>query len=264
MHLSELIERLDRLDHATVFPHGFYRPHSYRGDYSQLAFVPRSDVSVADMLASAREANGKTYTGWKGGEFTMGDYTDVYLAQVGECGEQLTAQFFDQLELIRLRAENAKLAAEVERLKLSDEECGWRKDYEREKARADAAEKERDEANAALVNIREMHFENGALDVAFSGDGATAIAMVLVAFYKEHGGENYVEMQLADKTTGERYTVTIQRVAGKTPHELRDAAEASRDRLAAALREIAEDDPDDGCRQGHATLAAAALKGESR
>lgn len=109
-----------------------------------------------------------------------------------------------------------------------------------EKARAEKAERERDEANAAIMNIRELHFKDGNLDAAVGGEGATAIAMTLVGFYKAQGGANYVEMQLADKNTGERYTVTVQRVAGKTPHELRTAAEARAETLAAALREIQE------------------------
>lgn len=214
MYLSELIERLDRLDHATVFPHGFYEPHSYRGDYSQLAFVPKSDVSVADMLASAREARGKTYTGWKGGEFTMGDYTDVYLAQIGDCGEQLTAQFFDQLELVRLRAENTKLAAEVERLNKQCP-CWCHSETQRADLREllDAAEKERDEAIATLTEVKT---------------------------------ERDTQWTLAN-----RFRAGLKKI------------KAERDRLAAALRGIAEFSTG-GIPSREARIAAAALKGEGK
>lgn len=39
--------------------------------------------------------------------------------------------------------------------------------------------------------------------------------------------ENYVEMQLQDRETGSRYTVTIGKPGGRTPHQLRKQAEAA-------------------------------------
>lgn len=107
-------------------------------------------------------------------------------------------------------------------------------------ARAEKAERERDEAKAQLLAVKEFSFKDGDFDAAFVGEGAAAIAMTLIGFYREQKGENYVEMQFGDKKTGERFTVTVQRVAGKTPHELRSAAEARAETLAAALREIQE------------------------
>lgn len=99
------------------------------------------------------------------------------------------------------------------------------------RARADAAERERDEAKNQLLAVKEFHFSNGDFDAAFVGEGAAAIAMTLIGFYRAQGGTNYVEMQLSDKKTAELFTVTVQRAAGRTPHQLRDAAEARADRL---------------------------------
>ena len=87
MTLSELIEELKKHDPKLVVLHGFDTPHSYRGFYDQLAFAPAENVTVGSMLSDARWALGKTFTGWKGGEFVMGGYVDVWLAEVGCCGE---------------------------------------------------------------------------------------------------------------------------------------------------------------------------------
>ena len=79
-------------------PSGFHNPHSYRGDSMDLAFELKANVSVAEMLASAREALGTTYQGWKGGDYTMSEYTYVWLvSQRGNCGESLGAMLLQFL-----------------------------------------------------------------------------------------------------------------------------------------------------------------------
>lgn len=121
MELSDLIDRLKQLPQDRVIAHGFDNPHSWRGDYSQLAFEPADHVTVGEMLKCAIAAKGASYEGWKGGTYQMSDYTDVYLAERGTCGEPITNAFFDlilaQDELLRLAAENAALMADSERLK---------------------------------------------------------------------------------------------------------------------------------------------------
>lgn len=89
MTLAELITALEAADPERVCPIGFADPHSYRGNCRYLAFEPAANVTVADMLASARSANGTTYEGWKGGDYTMGPSTNVHLATRGECGEEI-------------------------------------------------------------------------------------------------------------------------------------------------------------------------------
>lgn len=91
MTLEELITALDAADPTLVLPHGFTNPHSYRGDYMDLAFEPASNVSVADMLADAQAALGTTYQGWKGGDFTMRGHTECWLAEEGCLGETIGA-----------------------------------------------------------------------------------------------------------------------------------------------------------------------------
>ncbi|MFE4658132.1 hypothetical protein ACFRFJ_15785 [Streptomyces hydrogenans] len=86
MTLEELITTLEAADPTLVLPYGFTNPHSYRGYYHELAFEPATDITVGSMLADARSALGTTYTGWKGGTFTMQGYTDCWLAQEGSAG----------------------------------------------------------------------------------------------------------------------------------------------------------------------------------
>lgn len=89
MTLSELIKRLESEPLDKNVPIGFGHPHSYRGFYEDLAFEPVTDTTVGDMLTAAKYALGKTFTGYKGGEFRMGAYTDVWLAHYGRCGETI-------------------------------------------------------------------------------------------------------------------------------------------------------------------------------
>lgn len=89
MELGDLIEVLQAEDPAKVCPDGFATPHSWRGDYYELAFDPAQNVTVASMLAHARSAVGATYEGWKGGDYTMDLDSDCYLAEPRDLGETL-------------------------------------------------------------------------------------------------------------------------------------------------------------------------------
>ncbi|OLT30074.1 hypothetical protein BJF79_39685 [Actinomadura sp. CNU-125] len=102
--LGELIAALSAADQDLIVPAGFDSPHSYRGVYAELAFEPAGDVTVAAMLASARDADGAEYEGWKGGWFTMTADTRCHLAYEGCCGYE------DEDALTRERLE-AMLAA---------------------------------------------------------------------------------------------------------------------------------------------------------
>lgn len=87
MILSELIELLEKEDPTQRVPLGFGRPHSYRGYYDELAFEPVENTTIGEMLADAKGALGKTYHGYKGGEYEMGPYTTCWLANYGDTGE---------------------------------------------------------------------------------------------------------------------------------------------------------------------------------
>lgn len=52
MTLGVLIKTLEALPPSMVLRRGFADPHSYRGAYSELAFVPKDNCSVSDMMTS--------------------------------------------------------------------------------------------------------------------------------------------------------------------------------------------------------------------
>lgn len=91
MELGDLIKALETVDPALAVPHGFGSPHSYRGFYDELAFEPVDNTTAGAMLEAARSAVGHTYGGWKGGEFTMKEWTDCWLAVEGCSGEMISA-----------------------------------------------------------------------------------------------------------------------------------------------------------------------------
>lgn len=81
--LKDLIEWLEKQNPDAVVPHGFGEPMSFRGYYEDVAFEPLENARLGDMLEHARDALGKTFTGYKGGEYTMKDYTDCWIASYG-------------------------------------------------------------------------------------------------------------------------------------------------------------------------------------
>lgn len=90
--LKELIEILEKQDQDIVLSIGLGCPHSYRGYYECLAFEPEKDVKVADMVKMVKKQMGVVHTGWKGGEYRMGLYTECYFAWHGDTGVALTKE----------------------------------------------------------------------------------------------------------------------------------------------------------------------------
>lgn len=95
LELGELINRLAKEPDKRV-KLGFGNPHSWRGDYTELAFEPVENTTVGEMLDAARSALDRDFEGWKGGTYTMGDWTEVHLDYEGESmGETLGALLLD-------------------------------------------------------------------------------------------------------------------------------------------------------------------------
>jgi hypothetical protein len=72
---------------------GIGSPDSYRGYYDDLAFRPTSEVrTVADVLNMLLvECMGRTFCGYKGGDYLMGEHTPLWIAEYGDCGDKLVA-----------------------------------------------------------------------------------------------------------------------------------------------------------------------------
>ncbi len=70
------------LDHNLSVSPG--SPDSYRGYYSDLAFAPSSEpITVKDFKAVCQDCLGKTFEGYKGGDYTMGPETPLWLSSYG-------------------------------------------------------------------------------------------------------------------------------------------------------------------------------------
>lgn len=100
MMLEDLIAALEAENPRKVLPYGFHNPHSYRGYYYELAFEPADNVSVGSMLEAAKSALGTTYTGYKGGDYTMDAYTDCWLSQEGCAGGETLGPLLVKLMLM--------------------------------------------------------------------------------------------------------------------------------------------------------------------
>lgn len=108
--LGDLIARLEREDPARVLPIGFADPHSYRGYYEQLAFEPRRNIAIGDMLEAARSALGTTYEGYKGGEYTMADWTTCWIAHEGSTSDNMIGPLLLELLLAQPEPTSARAA----------------------------------------------------------------------------------------------------------------------------------------------------------
>ena len=96
--LGELILKLEAVknkDLPVVFDKGKYVPvhiGSWRGSYSELAFEyaeGEAAYTVEAILKLLNDTKGATFRGYKGGEFTMGKGTPVWVANYGEFGGYL-------------------------------------------------------------------------------------------------------------------------------------------------------------------------------
>jgi hypothetical protein len=117
MTLGELIYRLKRLPPDE--PCALCSPHSYRGYYDQLAFELDSfrgtrTRTVKDALEEAESALGRTFEGYKGGEYVMKRDTPVWLSNYGE------ASGFMITEL--------KISNDENRVEIITKSDGWHKD----------------------------------------------------------------------------------------------------------------------------------------
>ena len=160
MQLSKLITWLKSKPVNLVIPRGlgFGEPMSYRGYYDQVAFAPiGTETTIGAMLEHAKSAMGATFTGYKGGEFTMTGSTECWIADYGETVEypiteadlirMVGGDSADHLheEIARLRdALNASRVSDAESLAL----------YRSALNRAEKAEVECTELRAALYQMK--------------------------------------------------------------------------------------------------------------
>jgi hypothetical protein len=86
--LGDLIDRLYQLPPDMLILLG--EAESYRGYYRDLAFVPLDQPrTVREARNEAENADGGTFEGYKGGDFTMDLDTPVWYSHYGDCGPKI-------------------------------------------------------------------------------------------------------------------------------------------------------------------------------
>ncbi len=91
--LAELVTFLKNEPSGRMMMPSFGHPHSYRGYYDEIAFVPTEERrSVVGALNTVCGSIFSTYYGWKGGEYVMTECTPVWIAKKGCEGERLTEE----------------------------------------------------------------------------------------------------------------------------------------------------------------------------
>lgn len=88
--------------------------------------------------------------------------------------------------------------------------------------------------------LTELAMRNGGLYAGIEGGAAAVLASAFAEQFTSSGGVNYVEVSFMHPATGP-ICVTLQRVQGKTPHQLRREAEAERDQLRAEVERLRAD-----------------------
>lgn len=83
--IGQAIKILEKYDPNTKVKYGWGlgSSHSYRGYYTDLGLEPEYNVTVNEMLQELKFSLGRTYNGWKGGEFIMNRDTVIWLAEQG-------------------------------------------------------------------------------------------------------------------------------------------------------------------------------------
>lgn len=92
LKLGQLLEQLRKhdavrdiaFDFCGLAPAGL---HSYRGFYEDLALDYDSDIypTVGAVATELEEAIGKTFTGYKGGEYRMGEDSTLWVSEHNRC-----------------------------------------------------------------------------------------------------------------------------------------------------------------------------------
>jgi hypothetical protein len=87
--LSDIAEAFAELDPDLILPIGIAEPHSYRGYYAELAVELTGPMRAGDIADMLHGCVGRTFQGYKGGNYTMYSSTDVYIAEYGRAGGDL-------------------------------------------------------------------------------------------------------------------------------------------------------------------------------
>lgn len=114
--LGELIKQIEDAgtkngdeDKTVCFDFGSAIPtvlDSWRGSYDELALGYElsgydgngkyEEATAEKLLTELKSAIGKTFTGWKGGDFTMSENTPIWVSNPGNCGNTAIVGILDK------------------------------------------------------------------------------------------------------------------------------------------------------------------------
>jgi len=82
MNLIDLRNHINNFPQGTVFKYGLSEPFSWRGRYNEVAFnVLEQEISREDILSNIGMTYSKSFHGWKGGEYSYGDNTEIHFEE---------------------------------------------------------------------------------------------------------------------------------------------------------------------------------------
>lgn len=82
MKLKEFMEHFKNAENGKQFSYGISEPFSWRGNYSEVAFeILEQPMTREEILANIEKAYKETFYGYKGGEYTYQDYTEVHFEE---------------------------------------------------------------------------------------------------------------------------------------------------------------------------------------
>jgi hypothetical protein len=105
--LGELIGKLENIAYTGDEPHvcfdfGYFYPAglcSWRGSYNELSIEYSNNMAkepkLTEFISILKDAIGKQFTGWKGGEYIMSEYTPIWVSNEGEACETAVIDVLD-------------------------------------------------------------------------------------------------------------------------------------------------------------------------
>ena len=82
MELKEFKQQIEQAEAGKTFDYGISEPFSWRGIYNEVAFeILEQPMTRDEILANIEKAYTGTFYGYKGGEYTYEDYTEVHFEE---------------------------------------------------------------------------------------------------------------------------------------------------------------------------------------
>lgn len=84
MELKQFKQQIEQAEEGKTFDYGISEPFSWRGSYDEVAFeIIEQPMTREEILANIEKAYTGTFYGYKGGEYTYVDYTEVHFEEDG-------------------------------------------------------------------------------------------------------------------------------------------------------------------------------------